>query len=338
MIPYKSGTAAGSRVRAARRTIRTLESRARRLLLSAYRIATSFDPTPDDEATGVVFLSELRRCVAGWSSARADPGNFAVRAAGTLARSEQTLTSPAGDIRLTSMESVDGARIRRVVVYADLPDPIIQSRDAGALLDDGIRGMGATGNGPSRARSRSPSTGIRAERCGFTVDPSLRGRAAGPGRGADLPGRSPSLRGDHRRPGLRCHRGGTRAFRQVVRAGAQSRRGRGHHDLSTRRPGRRTSPERDGPDESAGSPGGTTRPGATARRSVPPTATAPEGPATGRCGRGHAPTDQAAEPTPVAPRPAPGRQQYPETQAAAARGCLSRPDAPRRRREGRASG
>jgi hypothetical protein len=42
---------------------------------------------------------------------------------------------------MASMETVDRDQIRRIVVYTDLPRPVVQSSDPGALLESGIRGM-----------------------------------------------------------------------------------------------------------------------------------------------------------------------------------------------------
>ena len=70
-----------------------------------------------------------------------EPGNFRVLVAGKPGHSSQTLTAPAGQLSMTRMESVDGNGIRRVVVYTDIPLPIVQASDPTALLDGGIRGM-----------------------------------------------------------------------------------------------------------------------------------------------------------------------------------------------------
>jgi hypothetical protein len=74
------------------------------------------------------------------------PGNFRVLVAGKAEPSKQTVASPAGQLEMTSMESIDGDRIRRVVTYTDLPPAIVGASDPDALLDGGIRKMsgGAT--------------------------------------------------------------------------------------------------------------------------------------------------------------------------------------------------
>jgi hypothetical protein len=70
-----------------------------------------------------------------------EPGNFRVLVAGKPGQSERTLPSAAGPLKMTSMETVDRDRVRRVVVYTDLPRAIVESSDPDALLDGGIRGM-----------------------------------------------------------------------------------------------------------------------------------------------------------------------------------------------------
>jgi hypothetical protein len=70
-----------------------------------------------------------------------EPGNFRVLVAGKPGLSSQTVTAPAGQLSMTRMESVDGDGIRRVVVYTDIPLPIVQASDPTALLAGGIRGM-----------------------------------------------------------------------------------------------------------------------------------------------------------------------------------------------------
>jgi hypothetical protein len=74
-----------------------------------------------------------------------ESGNFRVLVAGKPGHSNQTLTSPAGQLSMTSMESLDRDQIRRVVVYTDFPRPIVQSSDPNALLDGGIQGMSGKG-------------------------------------------------------------------------------------------------------------------------------------------------------------------------------------------------
>ncbi len=76
--------------------------------------------------------------------------------AGKPAQSKQTLSSPAGPLTMTSVESVDGDRVRRIVAYADYPRPTVESSDAGALLDGGIRGM--SGKGPWTVQGQEPVT------------------------------------------------------------------------------------------------------------------------------------------------------------------------------------
>jgi len=70
-----------------------------------------------------------------------EPGNFRVLVARKPASSQQTVASPAGQLSMNSVESMDSDQIRRVVVYTDFPSPIVQSSDPNALLDGGIRGM-----------------------------------------------------------------------------------------------------------------------------------------------------------------------------------------------------
>jgi hypothetical protein len=70
-----------------------------------------------------------------------EPGNFRVLVAGKPGQSSQTVASPAGQLSMTSIESVDGDQVRRVVVYTDIPLPTVQASEPSALLDGGIRGM-----------------------------------------------------------------------------------------------------------------------------------------------------------------------------------------------------
>ncbi len=70
-----------------------------------------------------------------------EPGNFRVLAAGTPTQSNQNIASPAGQLSVTSVESIDSDQIRRLVVYTDLPASIVQSSNPGALLEGGIRGI-----------------------------------------------------------------------------------------------------------------------------------------------------------------------------------------------------
>ena len=70
-----------------------------------------------------------------------EPGNFRVLVAGKPASSSKGMASPAGEFTMNTIESVDGDQIRRIVVYGDIPAPIIQSSSPSALLDGGIRGM-----------------------------------------------------------------------------------------------------------------------------------------------------------------------------------------------------
>ena len=70
-----------------------------------------------------------------------EPGNFKILAAGKPGLSNQTVASAAGDLSLTSVESVDSNGIRRIVVYTDLPDPLVQTSNPKTLLDGGVRGM-----------------------------------------------------------------------------------------------------------------------------------------------------------------------------------------------------
>ena len=85
-----------------------------------------------------------------------EPGNFRVLMAGKPGHSKQTLSSAAGELSLTSMESVDDDQIRRIVVYSDLPLPIVQSSDPNLLLEGGIRGM--SGNGQWTVEKQEPLT------------------------------------------------------------------------------------------------------------------------------------------------------------------------------------
>ena len=88
--------------------------------------------------------------------ARNEPGNFRVLAAGKPELSQQTLPSPAGPLKVTAIESVDGAQIRRLVVYTDFPREMVQSSDSSAVLDGGIRGM--SGDDKWTVQSQTPIT------------------------------------------------------------------------------------------------------------------------------------------------------------------------------------
>jgi hypothetical protein len=72
------------------------------------------------------------------------PGNFRALVAGKPAQSQETVSSPAGQLAMNSIETVDRDQIRRVVVYTELPAQVVQASDPDALLDGGIRGMGAS--------------------------------------------------------------------------------------------------------------------------------------------------------------------------------------------------
>jgi hypothetical protein len=70
-----------------------------------------------------------------------ETGNFRVLVAGKPGNSSKAMASSAGEIMMNTMESVDGDQIRRIVVYGDIPAPIIQSSSSSALLEGGVRGM-----------------------------------------------------------------------------------------------------------------------------------------------------------------------------------------------------
>ena len=95
----------------------------------------------------------------GGASARLEfhsdtPGNFRVLVAGKAEPSRRTVASPAGQLDMTSMESVDGERIRRIVTYTDLPPAIVGASNPDALLDGGVRKM--SGGGPWTVQGQSP--------------------------------------------------------------------------------------------------------------------------------------------------------------------------------------
>jgi hypothetical protein len=112
-----------------------------------------------------------------------EPGNFRVLMAGKPAYSQKTLSPPAGQLSLNAMESVDGDQIKRVVVYADLPGPTVQSSDPNSLLDGGIRGM--SGNVQWTVESQGPVTldGHPGREVRFTVSsPSVVEKGSGKAR------------------------------------------------------------------------------------------------------------------------------------------------------------
>jgi hypothetical protein len=70
-----------------------------------------------------------------------EPGNFRVLVAGKPGNSSQAMASPAGEFTINTIESVDDNQIRRIVVYGDIPMPMVQSSNPSDLLEGGIRGM-----------------------------------------------------------------------------------------------------------------------------------------------------------------------------------------------------
>jgi hypothetical protein len=82
------------------------------------------------------------------------PGNFRVLVAGKPEPSRRTVASPAGQLDMTAMESIDGDRIRRLVTYTDLPPTIVGANDPDALLDGGVRKI--SGGGPWTVQGQTP--------------------------------------------------------------------------------------------------------------------------------------------------------------------------------------
>ena len=112
------------------------------------------------------------------------PGNFRVLVAGKAEPSKRTVASPAGQLDMTAMESVDGDRIRRIVTYTDC-----RRRSSGRTTptpcSTAASGRSAAaGNGRSRARSRSPSTATRAARSASRSTRPPRPRRERAGRGS----------------------------------------------------------------------------------------------------------------------------------------------------------
>jgi hypothetical protein len=75
-----------------------------------------------------------------------EPGNFRVLAAGKAEQSQKSVRSPAGQLSMNSVESVDKNQIRRIVVYTDLPQPMLESNDPNSLLDSGVKAMSGKGD------------------------------------------------------------------------------------------------------------------------------------------------------------------------------------------------
>jgi hypothetical protein len=74
-----------------------------------------------------------------------EPGNFRILAAGKPVHTQKNVPSAAGQLAMNTMETVDSAQIRRVVIYTDLPQVTVESSAPGELLDRGIKGMKASG-------------------------------------------------------------------------------------------------------------------------------------------------------------------------------------------------
>ena len=85
-----------------------------------------------------------------------EPGNFRILAAGKPEHTQKNVSSAAGQLAMNTMETVDSAQIRRVVIYADLPQVTVASSDPGELLDRGIKGM--KGSGQWSIEGESPVT------------------------------------------------------------------------------------------------------------------------------------------------------------------------------------
>ncbi len=109
-----------------------------------------------------------------------EPGNFRALVADKPRQSTQTLPSPAGQLSMTSIESVDADQVRRLVVYTDFPRPIVEASDPNFLLDGGIKRMSGNGqwivqNQTSIDLDSHPGREVR-----FTVNPtSVSGKGAG---------------------------------------------------------------------------------------------------------------------------------------------------------------
>jgi hypothetical protein len=74
-----------------------------------------------------------------------EPGNFRILVAGKPEHTQKNVSSAAGQLAMNTMETVDSAQIRRVVIYTDLPPVTVDSSDPSELLDRGIKGMKGSG-------------------------------------------------------------------------------------------------------------------------------------------------------------------------------------------------
>ncbi len=148
-------------------------------------------------------------------------GNFRALVAGKPQYSKQTLLSPAGQLTMATMESVDREEIRRIVVYTDFPDPIVDSSDPSALLDRGIGGM--SGKGQWSVLSQAPITldNHPGREVRFAINsPGAPEKGVGKARIFLIGNRlyQAIIVG----PASNVERGGARPFRQVVRVAAES--------------------------------------------------------------------------------------------------------------------
>jgi hypothetical protein len=111
-----------------------------------------------------------------------EPGNFRILAAGKPVHTQKNVPSPAGQLTMNTMETVDSSQIRRVVIYTDLPQATVDSSDPGELLDRGITGMKASGQWSIEGESPvtlddHPGRDVR-----FAINPATASSEKGAGR------------------------------------------------------------------------------------------------------------------------------------------------------------
>jgi hypothetical protein len=111
-----------------------------------------------------------------------EPGNFRILAAGKPTLSRKNVPSPAGQLAMNTTETVDGAQIRRVVIYTDLPQVTVESSDPGELLDRGIKGMKASGQWSVEGESPVTLDDHPGREVRFAINPTTASSEKGVGR------------------------------------------------------------------------------------------------------------------------------------------------------------
>ena len=117
------------------------------------------------------------------------------------------MASPAGEFTINTMESVDGNQIRRIVVYGDIPVPIIQASSPSELLEGGIRGMSGKSEWGIQRKGEITLDGHPGRDVRFTVK-SSQSSEKGVGAAQDFSGGKPAVPGDHGGRGVEGERRG----------------------------------------------------------------------------------------------------------------------------------